>query len=569
MSSDKFDQREQPHANIYQTEEGLTVEYTTDGPQTIRQDNGQIPRLNVTQQMLRESGADPESWLMYGGDYREQRFTTADTITPDNVSNLSLEYTVETEERGQHEGTPVVVPSDPPIMYQTNGPDVLRAINARSGEVLWTYRYAPPEDGQPALVCCGSNNRGVAVLGDTLYMTTLDASIVAIDRYTGQQQWKHDSASTADGYSATWAPIVYDGSVLSGSAGGEYGIRGFIESVDIETGTREWRTWMTPEDQWIGDSWRNGASPNWMSVAVEAETDTVYACIGNAGPDVNGIVRPGPNPYSTAVIALDTDSGEVEWYFQESPHGWWDYDASAPPVLFDKDIDGENRTVVTSAGKTGWLYTLDAENGKLYERSDEFCQHLNTWSLPQRTLEASPWVMPSADGGSEWNPTSYSRQTGLVYVKAMNYPSKFQWDEADFNLPEQYLGGSFTVYPEMNDPGPPPEEWNQQLGIFSAVDPVSGEVVWQDEFADFAIGGSLSTATGLTFTGNGAGEFIAYDSASGERLWQHQFDASVNSSPMSWFDSRTGKQYVAVQAGGGGLRSVSEGREIGVFSLSG
>jgi len=563
---------DRPHAKVRHTDEGTVVEYLADGPRTVRRSQQEIPELDVTQEMLLDAGEDPESWLMYGHGYAQQRYTTADVIRRRNVEDLSLEYTVETEESGRHEGTPVVVPSDPPIMYQTNGPGTLRAIDARSGEVIWTYRYAPDDNNpeqRPAIYCCGSNNRGVAVLGDTLYMTTLDASIVAIDRYTGQQQWWYDSAPTGEGYSATWAPVVYDGYILNGSAGGEYGVRGFIEAVDVESGERAWRTWMTPRSQWIGDSWRNGAATNWMTITVDPEENLLYANIGNPGPDVNAAVRPGPNVYSDSVVALDTESGDVEWYFQEVPHDWWDWDASTPPVLFEDEVDGENRKLVTHPGKTGWNYLLDAADGRLYERSREFCQHLNMWNLPQETLEDTPWIMPSADGGSEWNPASYSPRTGYLYVKAMNYPSRFQWDEVgEWEYPSQYLGGSFTVYPAMDDPGEAPVEWNQQQAIFSAVDPVSGEVVWQEQWPEYAMGGSLSTATQLTFTGNGAGEFIAFDSGTGDRLWSHQFDASVNASPMSWYDPAEGKQYVAVQAGGGGLRSVQDGNTIAVFSLS-
>ncbi|WP_435180267.1 pyrroloquinoline quinone-dependent dehydrogenase [Halorussus sp. AFM4] len=564
MSTDK------PHARIVDGEEGKRIRYNADGPRTEQYDLQQIPRLNVTQEMLLNSGDDPETWLMYGGGYRQQRFTTADAITPENVGRLSLEYLIEVpkEQRGKLEGTPIVVPSDPPIMYQTNAPDVLRAINARSGEILWTYQFAPEEQEKPPLLCCGSNNRGVAILGDTLYMTTLTADLVAVDRYTGEQQWVYNSAPTGQGYTATWAPVVYKGSVLNGSAGGEYGVQGFIESVNAETGEREWRKSMLPPEQWIGDAWKNGAATNWMTVTVDPDTDTLYANVGNPGPDVNGIVRPGPNPYSDAVVALDANSGDVNWYFQEVQHDWWDWDASAPPVVFETEVDGEERKVVSHPGKTGWNYLLDAQNGKLYERSREFCEHLNMWYLPQDNLEDTPWIMPSADGGSEWNPTSYSRETGNIHVKAMNYPSKFQWDPVDgWEYPSTYLGGNFTVYPAMEDPGPPPEQWSQNLAIFSAVNPETGEVVWQEEWEHFSLGGSMSTATGLTFVGNGAGEFIAYDSASGERLWQYQFDASVNASPMSWYDPAVGKQYVAVQAGGGGLRSHKDGNEIGVFSL--
>ncbi|UPV98760.1 PQQ-binding-like beta-propeller repeat protein [Halorussus gelatinilyticus] len=559
-----------PHARVIDSDEGKRIEYLADGPTTTQFDLQQIPKLNVTQEMLRNSGDDPETWLMYGGGYRQQRFTTAEVISPENVSDLSLEYLIEVpkEQRGKLEGTPIVVPSDPPIMYQTNAPDVVRAVNARSGEIIWEYQFAPKEQEKAPLLCCGSNNRGAAVLGGTLYMTTLTADVVAINRYTGEQKWVYNSAPTGQGYSATWAPVVYEGSILNGSAGGEYGVQGFIESIDAETGEREWRTSMLPPEQWIGDAWKNGAATNWMTVTVDPDTDTLYANVGNPGPDVNGIVRPGPNVYSNAVVALDVTNGDVNWYFQESQHGWWDWDASAPPVVFETEVDGEQRKVVSHPGKTGWNYLLDAQNGKLYERSREFCEHLNMWHLPQDNLEDTPWIMPSADGGSEWNPVSYSRATGNVHVKAMNYPSKFQWDPVDeWEYPSTYLGGNFTVYPAMEDPGPPPEQWSQNLAIFSAVNPETGEVVWQDEWEQFALGGSMSTATGLTFVGNGAGEFIAYDSETGERLWQYQFDASINASPMSWYDPAVGKQYVAVQAGGGGLRSVKDGNEIGVFSL--
>jgi PQQ-dependent dehydrogenase (methanol/ethanol family) len=554
---------------VVEADDGKVLRSPVEGPVVHRGDTGRIPRFPVTDEMLLESGRDPRSWLTYGGGYRQHRHTTADRITTGNVGDLELAYSYHTGVEGSMEGTPIVVPGDPPVLYQTQGPDHVRAVDARTGETLWAYTYANAQGVTPVF-CCGDNNRGVAVYGNRVYMTTLDAGLVALDRYTGEQAWYHSSAPAERGYSATWAPVVYDGLVLNGSAGGEYGVRGFVEGVDAESGDRAWRTWTTPEDQWVGDSWKHGAATVWMTVTVDPATDTLYAPVGNPGPDVNGTVRPGPNPYSSGVLALDTRSGDVAWYFQQSPHDWWDYDTASPPVVFDADVRGERRRVVSSAAKTGWLYLLDAGDGKLYERSEEVCQHLDTWSLPPRDLNDAPWVMPSSDGGAEWNPTSYHPGTGLVYVKAMNYPGKFvRYADPEWEPRKTYLGGDFGVLPEMEQGGPPPDEWNRTRGVLSAVDPVSGEVAWRDWFDEYTLGGSLTTATGLMFAGNGSGEFVAYDAASGDRLWVHEFDASVNASPVSWFDPGTDTQYVAVQAGGGGLRSHREGDTVGVFALGG
>lgn len=554
------------NTKVQKKDDFFVVESPLDEPVTHRYDVGPIPEKGVSQSMLENSGSNPEAWLMYGGGYKQQRHTTADVITPENVGDLEMEYLFQTGTgSGELEGSPVVVPGDPPVMYQTNGPNHVKALNARNAEVFWSYTYANPNNIRP---CCGLNNRGVAVFKDKVFMTTLDAGMVALDRYTGEQLWYYDAADQTAGYANTEAPLVYEGKVIMGSAGGEFGVRGFVDAVDPGSGEQIWRRWTVPKDQWIGDSWKHGAAAVWMTPTIDVQSDTIYAPTGNPGPDVWAGIRPGLNPHSDGTLAIDANSGQTKWSYNESPHDWWDYDSPSPPILFEAEARGEERKLVASAGKVGWVFTMDADNGQLVERSEPFGEMLNTFKLPPKKLEDSPWIMPSADGGAEWNPSSYSPSTGLMFVKAMNYPSKFQWDKEEYERGKLYLGGSFTVAPEMDDVQyPPTSKWNRKRGVISAVDPISGEVVWRDWYDEYTMGGSLTTATGITFAGNGSGEFIAYDSESGERLWQFELGASVNSSPVSWYDPGTQKQYVAVQAGGGGLRSHKTGDAVAVFAM--
>lgn len=565
LSNDKAVQAVK-NTKIQKKDDFFVVDSPLDEPVTETHAPDVIPEKNVTQEMLTGSSSNANAWLMYGGGYKQQRHTTADVITPENVGDLSLEYLFQTGTgSGELEGSPVIVPGDPPVMYQTNGPNHVKALNARTSDVLWSYTYSNPNNIRP---CCGLNNRGVAVYNDKVFMTTLDANLVALNRYTGEQQWSYSSADPSNGYANTEAPVVYNEKVIMGSGGGEFGVRGYVDAVDPASGEQVWRRHTVPEDQWIDDSYKNGSSTVWMTPSIDPDSDTIYAPTGNPGPDVWAGVRPGLNPYSDGTLAIDASSGEVEWHYNESPHDWWDYDSPSPPVLFDEEVRGSEQRLVMSAGKVGWVFTMDASNGQLMERSEPFAEMLNTFELPPAELNDSPWIMPSADGGASWNPVSYDPNNRTAFVKAMNYPSKFQWDREEYEEGRLYLGGGFTIAPEMDDVEYPSEDdWNQKRSVVSAVDPISGEVKWRDWYDEYSMGGSMTTSTGLMFTGNGGGEFIAYDATSGDRLWEFNLGASVNASPVSWYDPGTEKQYVAVQAGGGGLRSHKTGDAVAVFAM--
>ncbi|MFD1589394.1 pyrroloquinoline quinone-dependent dehydrogenase [Halorientalis brevis] len=563
---------------LVEIDDGYTLRNTPDEDVVHQHDIQQIPEQDITQQMLNQSAQNPEAWLMYGGGYEQQRFTTADAITTDNVSDLELEYLIETGVSNSMEGTPIVVPGDPPIMYQTNGPNHGKAINARNGDVLWSYTYSNPQEvhgnqgaNTKLLLCCDSNNRGFAVYGDKVYMTTLDSGMVALDRFSGEPQWYTSTADYRKGYSATWAPIVWNDQVLTGSAGGEYGVRGFVAALDPENGDILWRTYTTDPERWVETSYEQGCATTWMTPTLDQESGTMYCPMGNPGPDFNGAVRPGPNPYSCGTLALDATNGDLQWNFQESAHDVWDYDSSSPKVLIrDQELHGESRNIVVSAGKTGWVYTNDAENGKLLRRSEETVQHINMWEMiPHIDEERRISYVPGAQGGNDWQPPSYSQETGLVYMKQQNTPHELMWLHEEYTPGETYWGGALNDWPHVSNP----EGWNGHTSAVVAVDPVSGERVWREWIDDqnYLWGGSLSTAGGLTFLGTQKGKFVAYDSETGDRLWESpNLGAPISSSPSSWYDPGTGKQYVAVQVGGSGwLRHGRRGSTVAVFALEG
>ncbi len=553
---------------VRETDNGYRVLGAPDKSVTHQHDVDRIPEQDITQEMLSNSGQDPETWLMYGGDYKQHRYTTCDIITKDNVGDLELEYEMEVGAGSSMEGTPAIVPGDPPVMYQSNGPNHVKAIDAREGDVLWSYTYAVPSD---VVLCCDDNNRGVAVWQDMVYMTTLDSGVVALDRYTGEEQWYTSTADHERGYSATWAPIVHDGTLYTGSAGGEYGVRGFHTALDAETGEEEWFISTCPEEEWVGDSINQAAGTNWMTATYDEKRDNLYLPIGNPGPDFDGSVRPGPNRNTCGTLALDAETGDRLWFHQESPHDVWDYDSACPRILIeDLDISHRNQVkdAVVDAGKTGWSYTVDAETGELIDRSQPGVQQLNMFSMIPHIDEGRRGTfMPGGMGGNDWQPPTYCHETGLVYYKMHNNAQEAWWRFEEFEEGRKYWGGILEDETEAM-----PDEYNGHISAIMAIDPATGERVWRDWIDSdiYLWGGAMSTATGLVFAGTQNGNLIGYDGESGDRLWEFDCgDAALSSSPSSWYDPGTDKQYIAVQIGGSGwLRRGRRDDRLLVFSMS-
>jgi len=555
------------------------------GEATItRNDVDAIPEVEVTMDMLVNSPQNPETWLLYGGGFRNQRHMANSAITPDNVGDLTQEWQINLGNiPGEYQGTPLIVPGDPPIMYQTNGPDHLRAINPRTGDILWYYNYDSMADvGDPPA------NRGVTILGDTVYFTTLDMGIIALDRYTAEEKWFLNQAreyrdeqienTNTDihpeldfvrnvGFSSGIPPIPYEGNLLKGSFGGEWGVSGWIDAVSTD-GEHQWRFNTTPEDQWVGDAWRHGSSTVWQPPAIDRESGTAVFPMGNPGPDFDATVRPGWNQYSTGKLALDAGSGEYQWHYQESPHDWWDYDSPSPPFIFDAEVYGEERTLVSWPGKAGWLFTFDLETGEMVERSEEYVQHINMWSLPKHEdMEETPWNAPNLLGGTNPQPPAYDPTTQTAVIMGQNIPWKIAWTDAEYSQGELYWGlHGFEFATEVENP---PDEWNGNPGVMAGIDPVTGEVKWQNWRDITPWGGAMTTDTGVTFVGAGNGDLLALDTETGESLWSDDLGVGVGGDPISWIDPAEGRQYVAVQGGGEGpLGGYGEqGDVLAVYSM--
>jgi alcohol dehydrogenase (cytochrome c) len=499
-------------------------------------------QAQVTIQRLIHSTQEPQNWLMYSGDYAGRRFSGLDQITTTNASGLVPKWAYQTMAGGKFETTPLVVDG---ILYGTGQDDRAYALDARSGRPIWQYQRALPADIRP---CCGRVNRGLAILGDKIFLGTLDAHVIALDAKTGNVVWDVNAVDYRGGYSFTLAPLAINNVVIVGVSGGEYGIRGFIDAYDAATGDRKWRFYTTPgpgepgHDTWEGDSWKIGGAPAWITGTYDASTNTTFWTTGNPSPSNRGEGRAGDNLYSNTLLALDADTGKLKWHFQFTKHDEHDYDATQVPVM----IDQEGKHLIVQANRNGFFYVIDRATGKLLS-SNAYAKV--TWSTSKDTegrpaldKNGSPTaegnrVCPGAAGATNWMSPTYDPQTQLFYVTAREQCDIFSTAPQAFEKGHAYYGSAY--FP--NDDAAP--FW----GALRAIDPLTGALQWEWKHPSPTWSGVLSTAGGLVFTGDAEGNFMALEAASGKVLWHFQCGASVYSSPMSF--AVDGQQYVAIAAG--------------------
>ena len=496
----------------------------------------------VTAERLLNSSKEPQNWLMYSGDYAGHRFSALDQINVSNAATLAPKWAYQTMASGKFETTPLVVDG---ILYGTGQDDRVYALDARSGRPIWQYQQTLPADIRP---CCGRVNRGVVILGDRVFVATLDAHVVALDSKTGNVVWDATAAEHAKGYSFTLAPLVVKNLVLVGVSGGEYGIRGFIDAYDAVTGTRKWRFYTIPgpgepgHESWEGESWKIGGSPAWITGTYDPATNTTFWTTGNPSPSNRGEGRAGDNLYSNSLLALDPETGKLKWHFQFTQHDEHDYDATQVPVMID---DGE-RKWIAQANRNGFFYVVDRTNGKLISATSYAKVSWSTSKdatgrpVPDKAGSPTPEgnrVCPGALGATNWMSPTYDPQTKLFYVTAREQCDIFATAPQPYEAGHAYYGSAYF----------PNDETQPFWGALRALDPATGKLKWEWKHTSPTWAGVLSTAGGLVFTGDAEGNFIALEAASGKVLWHFQCGASVFASPMSF--AIDGKQYVAVAAG--------------------
>ena len=530
--------------------------------------------IPVSQAMLNAAAEDKNNWLHPNGSYAQTRYYPASQIHTGNVSKLKTAFVFQTAVLESMQTAPIVVNG---VMFLTTSYNHVYAIDAVTGEQFWYYKH---KMGPITTYCCGPNNRGVAISGDTLFMGTLDAKLIALDTKTGALVWETEIADPELGYSETMAPTVVDGKVLIGTNGGEYGIRGFVKAFDARTGKLMWTFYTIPEKGhegvWAendatgrnmkrdianekallekngGDFYKTLGGGVWMTPAVDLDTRTVYFVVGNPSPDLYGDIRPGDNLYTDSIVAVDLDSGEYKAHFQYIAHDVWDLDAVSPPIITQAaGKDGKMQKVVIHGGKTGHVYVHDPKTLELIRFSDAMVPQENMWVLPTRD---GARMLPGANGGVEWNPMAVNPKTRLAYAANLHQPMTYHVEEAPYPGGKLWLGGAFKVIPG-----------EAQYGILSAVNIDTGKIGWSVKTDQPLMGGVLATAGNLVLTGEGNGMFNAYHAKTGKKLWSFQTGAGVNAPPVSY--TVDGKQYIAVAAGGNTQLDFKRGNSVFVFTL--
>ena len=530
------------------------------------------PASAVSQDQLSGAASDEANFLHTNGNYDQTRYYPGKQINTSNVAKLHPAWIFQTEVKESLETTPIVVNG---VMYVTTSFNHVYAINAKTGEQYWHYKH---KMGPITTYCCGPNNRGVAVYNDKVYMGTLNSKLVALDAKTGSLIWQTDIADPTLGYSETMAPTAVNGKILIGTNGGEYGIRGFVRAYDAESGKLVWNFDTTPENSvgvWathdatgkdmhrdieaekaalkkMGDPYKTLGGGVWQNPAVDLKTNRIFFVVGNPSPDLDGSIRPGDNLYTDSLVSLDLDTGKYACHFQYIAHDVWDLNSVSPPVLVDvKDKDGKVVPGVLHAGKTGNVYVHNRNDCSLIRFSEAMVDQTGMWTLP--TKEGAR-MFPGANGGVEWSVMAVNPELGVTYAVNLHQPMTYKVESSPYPGGKLWLGGAFTVIPGE-------ESW----GNVTAVDYNTGKIAWQKKTPLPMMGGALTTAGGLMFTGEGDGWFRAYDAKSGDVLWSFFAGAGVNAPPASY--SVDGKQYIVVGAGGNTQIDFKRGNNIIAFTV--
>lgn len=506
-------------------------------------------------------------WLQTRRTYDGQGHSPLNQITTENVANLTEvwshpagpyrpapAFTALPTSGAQQ--SPAIVNNG--VMFVTTHDNQVVAMDAATGEEYWRFQWELPE----GLVPVHPTNRGVALWEDKVYFATLDANVVALDASTGEQVWAQPMANWQDGYYSTLAPLIVSGKVMAGVSGGEFGIRGFVQAFDAETGEPAWKTYTIPapgepgSDSWPGDTWKTGGGSIWITGNYDAENNLAYWGTGNAAPWV-GALRPGDNLYTTSTIGVNPDTGEIATHFQYHWNDTWDWDEVVPPTLIDMQADdGTTEKLAVRFARNGYIYKLNRDGGKLsfiegkpYVFQNAFTGLDPETGRPSYNEENHPELgkrvefCPSAWGGRDWPAESYDPASGTVFISVNeNHCGSMEGMEVEYEPGVLYLGSGLEMTPT--------EAAKEYIGAVQAWDVKTMEKKWQVNFKSPNWGPILSTAGGLVFLGGtNDSKFRALDAATGEELWSVTLDGGIVSPPTSY--EIDGKQYVTVTTGWG------------------
>jgi alcohol dehydrogenase (cytochrome c) len=534
--------------------------------------------------------------LTYGMGPQAQRFSPLSAINAGNVSKLVPAFAASLggeKQRGQ-ESQPLVYDG---TIYVTGSYSRMFAFDAHTGEQKWKYEARLPDGIMP---CCDVVNRGAAIYGDKVIFATLDARLVALNRHTGKVVWNKQIADYQAGYSATAAPLIVHGMVITGNSGGEFGIVGAVEARDVNTGELIWHRPVVEGNMgtlrgkdngitgklnatWEGDQYKTGGGATWLGGTYDPETNLLYFGTGNPAP-WNSHLRKGDNLYTASTLAIDPDTGVIKWHFQTTPHDGWDFDGVNEFIPFDATINGKPMKLGAKADRNGYFFVLDRTNGKFISASRFVMK--TTWA-DGFTKDGKPIVIdagrpgaaqgsekgttvfssPSFLGGKNWMPMAYSKDTGLFYVPSNDWGMDIWNEPIAYKKGAAYLGAGFTIKPIAED----------HIGALRAMDPKTGKIVWEYKNKAPLWGGVLTTGGNLVFTGTPEGYLKAFDAKTGKELWKFQTGSGVVGSPITW--EQDGEQYVAVMSGWGGavplwggevaksFKDINQGGSLWVFKM--
>jgi len=561
-------------------------------------DDGGIPAFGADTLMERPT----HEWVANGRTLRNDRYSPLDEINTRNVKDLKGDWVVHlgSGKNAKYSGEAQPLVHDG-VIYVITGADDVFAIDADTGRKRWDYEANLDQDIKT--VCCGWTSRGVAIGDGKVYVGQLDGKLAALNADSGEKEWETQVKRWQDGYTITSAPLYYDGMVVTGISGGEFGIRGQVTAYDADSGDERWRFYTIPgpgekgHDSWPSDNdmWKRGGAPVWQTPAVDPELGMLYFSTGNTAPDFNGSEREGDNLFADSIVALDAESGDYRWHFQQVHHDIWDYDSPSPVVLFDIEIDGRERKALAEPSKTGWVYVLDRTNGEPligieerrvpqeprqktsptqpFPKGDAFVPQSvpdapSGYRAPNRGRIFTPFwkeepivAKPGTLGGANWPPSSFNPLTGFLYVCGADQTSVYKTSDAEYR-PEQIREGEQFLASEFTSP---PGE--KPRGTFTAMDMRTNEIAWQKKWDDSCYSGSVTTAGGLVFTGHNDGNLIAYDARDGGELWKFQTGAGANATPTIF--ERNGRQKIVFYAAGNTLAGTAHGDNLWMFDLEG